>query len=97
VARGERRDPAARQVVDHQRGACRGARQGEVRGHAAARGIRAGRQLQGGLWLSLGFNRFGYYDEELAGEEWTREGAYVRLRNEWLAALGLAQVTAAGL
>ncbi len=43
-------------------------------------GLEVGRQLPGGVWLSLGFNRFGYYDSELAGEEWTREGAFVRLR-----------------
>jgi hypothetical protein len=43
-------------------------------------GAELGRQLPLGAWLSLGFNRFGYRDDELAGEEWTREGAYLRLR-----------------
>lgn len=43
-------------------------------------GAEAGRLLPGGTWLSLGFNRFGFADDELAGEEWTRAGAYLRLR-----------------
>ena len=43
-------------------------------------GIEAGRVLPGGVWLSLGANRFGYADDELTGETWTRQGAYVRMR-----------------
>lgn len=43
-------------------------------------GVELGRQLAGGAWLSAGFNRFGYADDELTGEEWTREGAYLRIR-----------------
>ncbi len=43
-------------------------------------GAEAGRLLPGGTWLSLGFNRFGYADDELTGEQWTRTGAYLRLR-----------------
>lgn len=43
-------------------------------------GAEASRLLPGGAWLSLGFNRFGFTDDELAGEEWTREGAYLRVR-----------------
>ncbi len=43
-------------------------------------GAEAGRILPGGTWLSLGFNRFGYVDDELTGEEWTRTGAYLRVR-----------------
>lgn len=43
-------------------------------------GAEAGRLLPGGAWLSLGFNRFGYADDELTGEEWTRTGAYLRMR-----------------
>ena len=38
------------------------------------------RQLPGDLWLSLGFNRFGYSDDELTDGEWTREGGFMRLR-----------------
>jgi hypothetical protein len=43
-------------------------------------GAEVGRVLQGGMWLSLGWNHFGYRDDELTGEEWTRQGAYLRLR-----------------
>ena len=43
-------------------------------------GVEVGRQLPGGMWLSAGFNRFGYRDDELTGEEWTRTGGYVRIR-----------------
>lgn len=43
-------------------------------------GAEVGRQLPMGAWLSAGFNRFGYRDDELTGEDWTREGAYLRLR-----------------
>jgi hypothetical protein len=43
-------------------------------------GAEAGRLLPGGAWLSLGFNRFGYSDDELTGEQWTRAGAYLRMR-----------------
>ena len=43
-------------------------------------GAEAGRLLRGGAWLSLGFNRFGYVDDELTSEEWTRTGAYLRVR-----------------
>ncbi len=43
-------------------------------------GAEAGRLLPGGAWVSLGFNRFGYADDELTGEQWTRSGAYLRMR-----------------
>lgn len=43
-------------------------------------GAEIGRQLPMGAWLSAGFNRFGYDDPELTGEDWTREGGYLRLR-----------------
>jgi len=43
-------------------------------------GMEVGRLLPGGMWLSAGFNRFGYRDDELTGEEWTRTGGYLRLR-----------------
>jgi uncharacterized repeat protein (TIGR01451 family) len=43
-------------------------------------GAELGRRLPNGAWASLGFNRFGYTDDDLTGEEWTRAGAYLRLR-----------------
>uniref|UniRef100_A0A832I1U3 DUF11 domain-containing protein n=1 Tax=Eiseniibacteriota bacterium TaxID=2212470 RepID=A0A832I1U3_UNCEI len=43
-------------------------------------GVEAGRQLGGGVWLSAGWNRFGYEDDDFPDTEWTREGAYLRIR-----------------
>jgi hypothetical protein len=43
-------------------------------------GAEVGRMLPGGMWVSAGFNRFGYRDDELTAEEWTRTGGYLRLR-----------------
>jgi len=43
-------------------------------------GVELGRQLPAGTWLSFGYNHFGYRDDELTGEEWTRTGGYVRVR-----------------
>jgi uncharacterized repeat protein (TIGR01451 family) len=43
-------------------------------------GAEVGRQLPAGTWLSLGYNHLGYRDDELTSAEWTRTGAYLRLR-----------------
>ena len=44
-------------------------------------GLEAGRLLRQNLWLSVGFNAAGFRgDVDLAGYEYTRRGAYVRLR-----------------
>jgi hypothetical protein len=43
-------------------------------------GMELGRLLPGGMWISAGFNQFGYRDEELTAEEWTRTGGFIRLR-----------------
>ena len=52
----------------------RGARQ-------TALGIGVGYQLQQNLWLSVGYNRTGFAaDRDLVGYEYTRSGAYIRLR-----------------
>jgi hypothetical protein len=48
--------------------------------HALGVGAEVGRQLPGGVWLSLGYNLHGYADDALTGEEWTRQGAFLRLR-----------------
>ncbi|MEO5988890.1 MAG: carboxypeptidase-like regulatory domain-containing protein [Candidatus Eisenbacteria bacterium] len=50
-------------------------------------GIELGRQLPGDIWVSFGFNRFGYRDEELSESEWTREGFFIRLRAKFDEAL----------
>lgn len=43
-------------------------------------GAEVGRQMGHGVWLSAGYNHFGYRDDELTGTEWTRAGVYLRLR-----------------
>jgi len=43
-------------------------------------GAELGRQMSPGVWLSLGYNHFGYRDDELTGADWTRSGAYLRVR-----------------
>jgi hypothetical protein len=43
--------------------------------------VEAGYLLQQNLWLSAGFNHSGFAgDADLAGYEYTRSGAYIRLR-----------------
>ncbi len=43
-------------------------------------GAELGRRLAPGVWLSAGYNRFGYSDDELTGEEYTRQGVHLRVR-----------------
>jgi hypothetical protein len=43
-------------------------------------GVELGRRLPHGTWLSAGWNRSGYRDDDLPDEAWTREGFYLRLR-----------------
>jgi len=43
-------------------------------------GAEVGRRLQPGVWMSLGYNLTGYADDDLTGEEWTRQGLYLRVR-----------------
>ena len=43
-------------------------------------GLEIGRKLDTDVWLSLGYNVLGYADDDLTGEEWTRQGAYLRVR-----------------
>jgi hypothetical protein len=33
-----------------------------------------------GVWLSAGWNYFGYEDRDLPDEAWTRRGVYLRVR-----------------
>jgi hypothetical protein len=48
--------------------------------HRFGLGAEVGRQMSPGVWLSLGYNHFGYRDDELTGADWTRSGAYLRVR-----------------
>jgi len=43
-------------------------------------GIEVGYLLATNLWLSAGYNVFGYHDDDLAAGDYTNKGAYVRLR-----------------
>ena len=46
-----------------------------------AMGVEAGYLVQQNLWLSVGYNHTGFAaDRDLAGYEYTREGAFLRLR-----------------
>lgn len=43
-------------------------------------GLELGRRLPHGAWMSAGWNRTGYRDDDLPDEAWTQEGFYLRLR-----------------
>jgi uncharacterized repeat protein (TIGR01451 family) len=43
-------------------------------------GVEAGYLIDQNLWLSVGYNVFGFRDDELAGDEYTDGGVYLRLR-----------------
>jgi hypothetical protein len=43
-------------------------------------GGEVGRQVKDNLWVSVGYNVFGFRDDELAGDEYTNRGFYLRLR-----------------
>jgi hypothetical protein len=43
-------------------------------------GTEAGYLVKDNLWVSLGLNVIGFHDVDLSGEEYTRQGVYLRLR-----------------
>ena len=43
-------------------------------------GAEAGYLIRESLWLSAGYNVVGFHDDDLAGENYTRRGAFVRIR-----------------
>ena len=54
---------------------------GQRNARQSALGIELGYQMQENLWLSIGYNRSGFSaDNDLVGYEYTRAGAYIRLR-----------------
>jgi hypothetical protein len=46
----------------------------------AANGVEAGYRVHRNVWISLGYNWSGFYDRDLSGVDYTRQGAYIRLR-----------------
>ncbi len=54
---------------------------GQYGARQQALGLEVGYLLKQNLWLSVGFNSSGFYaDRDLAGYEYTQQGAYLRLR-----------------
>jgi hypothetical protein len=43
-------------------------------------GVELGFMVMENLWLSAGYNWFGYKDRDLVGSDYTNKGAFVRLR-----------------
>ena len=53
---------------------------GDLRSRQWALGAELGRVVAKNLWLSVGYNHFGFSDDDLAGEAYTNKGVYLRLR-----------------
>lgn len=53
---------------------------GDLRSRQNALGVELGRVLSKNLWLSVGYNRFGFRDDDLASEGYTSKGVFLRLR-----------------
>ena len=53
---------------------------GDLRSRQSALGLEIGRIVTKNLWLSVGYNRFGFRDDDLAGEGHTSKGVFLRLR-----------------
>ena len=53
---------------------------GDQRSQQGALGIELGRVLTKNLWLSVGYNHFGFRDDDLAPDGFTDKGVFLRLR-----------------
>jgi large repetitive protein len=53
---------------------------GEHGSHRDGLGFELGRSVRDGVWLSAGWNYFGYQDPDLPTEEYTQRGPFIRLR-----------------
>jgi hypothetical protein len=53
---------------------------GEGAAHRDGLGLELGRSMRDGVWLSAGWNYFGYTDPDLPGEEYTQRGLFLRVR-----------------
>ena len=51
-----------------------------VGSHRDGLGAEVGYQVQDNLWLSAGYNIFGFHDRDLSAEDNTERGAYIRMR-----------------
>lgn len=53
---------------------------GDAGGSQYGLGAEAGYLLKENIWISAGYNFFGFKDKDLAGEDYTAKGVYLRLR-----------------
>jgi len=53
---------------------------GNFGSHQYGVGAEAGYLLASNLWFSAGYNLYGFHDDDLEGEDYTRQGPFVRLR-----------------
>ena len=53
---------------------------GSFAAHQYGAGAEAGYLLMSNLWVSGGYNFYGFSDRDLEGEDYTRAGPYARLR-----------------
>ena len=51
-----------------------------IHSRSYALGLEAGYRVATNLWVSVGYNVSGFKDKDLAGEDYTQRGAYLRLR-----------------
>ncbi len=53
---------------------------GDFRSNLYGIGNEVGYLMTANLWLSAGYNYFGFYDKDLSGEDYTNPGAFMRMR-----------------
>ncbi len=53
---------------------------GEFSANQYGFGVEAGYLVMDNLWVSAGYNVVGFYDKDLSADEYTREGAFIRMR-----------------
>lgn len=64
--------------------------QGSTRQYAY--GMEAGYLLGKNVWMSMGYNFSGFYDKDLSGSDYTRQGVYFRIRMKF-DEIGIEQLT----
>ena len=53
---------------------------GDLRSSQKSLGVELGRVVAKNLWLSVGYNQFGFRDDDLANDGFTDKGVYLRMR-----------------